>query len=110
MSMMGRLAEVTRVGSVETHVLEVEGLAVDAFHGRRNPVGEFSELRYTAAHERLHVGIVLGTGEPFEFVSLPLFLGEDFAGGADEMSCEISDFAMKAFVRQGEAERNAGIV
>jgi len=33
-----------------------------------------------------------------------LFLGEDFAGGTDEMAGEIANFAMKAFVGQGQAE------
>src|SRR5713226_4858865 len=99
-----------RGGSVEAHVFEVERLAVDAFHRRSNPVGEFAELRDAAAHERLHVGIVLGTREPLEFMSLPLLFRQDFAARADEMTSEISDFAMKAFVRQGEAERNACFV
>src|SRR6266852_5801073 len=97
-------------GSIETHVLKVERLAVDAFHWRSDPVGKLSELGDAAAHERLHIGIVLGTGQPLKFVSLPLFFGENFAGEADEVSGEIADLAMKAFVRQGQSEWNAGLV
>jgi len=65
---------------VEANVLEIERLAVNAFYWGSDPVGEFAEFGDSAAHKGLHVSIVLGTGKPLEFVGLPLFLGEDFAG------------------------------
>ncbi len=95
---------------VEADVLEVEGFAVYAFYRRRDPVGEFSWLGDAAAHKGLHVSIILRTRQPLEFVVLPLSFGEDFAVGADEMAGEIADFAMKAFVRQRQAEGNCGFV
>jgi len=39
-----------------------------------------------------------------------MFFGEDFAAGAYEVAREIADFAMEAFVRQGEAEGNSSFV
>src|SRR5882762_8131075 len=95
---------------VEANVLEVERLAVNAFYWGSDPVGEFAEFGDSAAHKGLHVGIVLRTGEPLEFVGLPLFFGEDFAAGANEVAGEIADFAMKAFVRQRQAEGNSSFV
>src|SRR5712672_1858917 len=99
-----------RFGSVEADVLEIERLAVYAFYWGSDPVGEFAEFGDSAAHKGLHVSIILRTGEPLEFVGLPLFLGEDFARGANEMAGEIADFAMEAFVWQGEAEGNSSFV
>src|SRR5712664_56792 len=99
-----------RISSVEAHVLKVERLAVDAFYRRSNPVGKFAELRDAAAHQRLHILIVIGTGQPLKFVSLPLFFGKDFSGSTDEVSGEVADFAMKALVRQRQTEGNSSFV
>src|SRR6267154_339761 len=99
-----------RLGSVEADVLEVERLSINAFYRGSDPIGEFAEFGDSAAHKGLHIGIVLGSGEPLEFVGLPLLFGEDFTGGADEMACEIADFAMKAFVWQGQAKGNSRFV
>src|SRR5882762_7401993 len=99
-----------RFGSVEADVLEIERLAVNPFYWGSDPVGEFAEFGDSAAHKGLHVSIILRAGEPLEFVGLPLFFGEDFARGADEMPRKIANFAMKAFVRQRQAEGNPGFV
>src|SRR5438876_9122067 len=96
--------------SVETDVFEMQGLVVDAAERRRNPVRKLSRLGHPAAHQRLHEGVVLRTWQPFEFMLFPRLFGQCFAFGADEQAGKVSNFAMKAFVRQGQAEGNAGLI
>src|SRR6516164_6944140 len=95
--------------SVETDVFEIQGLVVDAAERRCNPVRKLSRLAHPPAHQRLHEGVVFRTGQPLEFVLFPSLFRYDFAFGADEVAGKVSDFAMKAFVRQGQAEGNAGL-
>src|SRR5690242_6070634 len=95
---------------VEADVFEIQRLVVDATQRRGNPVCEFSRLGHTASHERLHELIVFRARQPLEFVLFPGLFGEDFALGADEVPRKISYCAMKTLVRQGQAERDSGLI
>src|SRR5215469_8720772 len=85
--------------SVETDVLEIQGLIVDAAQRWRNPVGKFSRLGYAAGHEGLHEGIVFRAGQPIEFVLLPRLFVQNFTVDTNRVAGEVSNCAMKAFVR-----------
>src|SRR5690242_17016489 len=96
--------------SVETDVFEIQRIIVDAAQRWSNPVCEFSRLGHTAGHEGLHELIVLRAWQPFEFVFLPCLFGKHFAVDADEVSRKVSNLTMKSLVRQGQAERDSGLI
>src|SRR5882724_3302307 len=96
--------------SVETHVLEVQRVAVDSTGRWCDPVGELSWFNDAPDHERLNEFMVFRARQPFVFMFFPCLLGQNVAGEADEVTSEVADGAVKAFVWQGEAERNACFV
>src|SRR6267142_1910060 len=117
MSMMGCRGRVLRRNlcvhsceSIEANVFKVQRLIIHPARRRSNPIRKLSELDDAAAHERLHKGMVLGSRHPLGFTLLPEFFAQDFSFGADKVSREIADFAMKSRVRQGQTEWDAGIV
>src|SRR6266446_6495546 len=96
--------------SIEANVFKVQRLIIHPPRRGSNPIRKLTELDDTAAHERLHEGMVLGSRQPLGFTLLPGFLAQNFSFGADKVSREIADFAVKALVRQGQTEGNTGIV
>src|SRR5882762_7371805 len=98
------------LSSMEANVFKVQRLIINPARRGSNPIRKLTELNDTAAHERLHEGMVLGSRQPLGLPFLPGFLAQDFSFGADKVSREIADFAMEALVRQGQTEWNAGIV
>src|SRR6267142_896441 len=96
--------------SIEANVFKVQRLIIHPARRRSNPIRKLAELDDAAGHERLHEGMVLGSRQPLGFTLLPGFFAQNFSFGADKVSREIADFAMEAFVRQGQTERNTGIV
>src|SRR6267142_3657459 len=117
MSMMGCRGRVLRRNlgvhsceSIEANVFKVQRLIIHPTRRGSNPIRKLTELDDTAAHERLHEGMILGSRQPLGFTFLPGFLAQNFSFGADKVSREIADFTMEALVRQGQTERNTGIV
>src|SRR3954447_17137422 len=62
--------------SVEPHVFEVDGLAVDTHDRRRDPPGELAGLDH-AAHQRTHEGAVVLGGQPLALFRVPFGLAHD---------------------------------
>src|SRR6266404_4459369 len=96
--------------SIEANVFKVQRLIIHPARRGSNPIRKLAELDDTAAHERLHEGMILGSRQPLGFTFLPGFLAQNSSFGADKVSREIADFTMEALVRQGQTERNTGIV
>src|ERR1700747_786811 len=95
---------------VKPHVFKVQRLTVYPACRWSNPVCKFPRLDDPSTHQRLDVGIVLETREPFGLAALPRLFAQDFSIRADEVSCEIADRAMKALVWQGQPERNTSAI
>src|SRR6266436_5811685 len=96
--------------SIEANVFKVQRLIIHPPRRGSNPIRKLAELDDTAAHERLHEGMILGSRQPLGFTFLPGFLAQNSSFGADKVSREIADFTMEALVGQGQTEGNAGIV
>src|SRR6266481_282406 len=95
---------------IEPHVFKVQRLTVNPARRWSNPVCKFPRLDDASTHQRLNIGIILGTRKPFGFPALPCFFTQDFSVEADEMSREIADRAVKALMRQGQPERNTSAI
>src|SRR5271168_903236 len=93
-------AESAWSGLIESHVLEIQWLAVDPAYRRRDPIGEFPGFDHAPRHQRLHELVILRTGHPFILIVFPGFFRQNFAIGADEMPGEIADRAVESLVRQ----------
>ncbi len=63
---------------VEAHVLEVDGLAVDAHDRRRDPVGELTGVDHAAHQRNDEVAILVGR-QPFLHPLVPLVVGDGVA-------------------------------
>src|SRR3546814_13004063 len=72
---------------IETHVLEIDRLTVDADHGRCNPVGKLARLDH-APHQGCDKTPVLGRRPPVVFVRLPLLVAQPGAVGRDAYRSE----------------------
>src|SRR5512142_3280383 len=94
---------------VEAHVLEVDGLVVDAAPGRSDPVGEASRLG-DAAHERRDEGAVALRRQPLEMPVRPVGLAHDVAVGIDPRRRERADPAVERLVRRLESKRHAALL
>src|SRR6267142_5716802 len=95
---------------MEANVCKVQRLIIHPARRGSNPIRKLTGFNDTAAHKRLHEGMVLGSWQPLGLSFLPGFLAQNFSLGADKVSREIADFAMEALVRQGQPEGNTGIV
>ena len=87
--------------SMEANVFKVQRLIINPARRGSNPIRKLAGLNDTAAHERLHEGMVPGSRQPLGLSFLPGFPAQDFSFGADEVSREIADFPMETLVRQG---------
>src|SRR5512144_2492099 len=93
-------------GSAEAHVLEVDGLPVDAARGRSDPVGHLARLDHRL-HEAAHVGGVLRGGQPVAMASVPLRLADDVAVRRDLDLAERPDGPVEAAMGQGQGDVDA---
>src|SRR5260370_27748164 len=76
---------------IESNVFKVQRLTVNPARQRSNPIRKLARLHDSSAHQRLHVRIILGIREPFEFVVLPPPFAQDFSIRASTMPSEIAD-------------------
>ena len=88
------------------HVLEVEGLAVDAPRGRRDPVRELAGLD-DGLHEARHVGAILFRGEPFVMPGVPFRLADRAPVRRHLNLGEVADGAMEGAMGQLQLEVDA---
>src|SRR6267143_3519326 len=93
--------------SVESYVLEVDRLGMDAAARRRDPVRELARLDDAPLHHRLDERVVAGARHPLVAARVPGGLGHHLAVRADVVARVIADLAMEALVRQREPERDA---
>src|SRR5205823_7227135 len=83
--------------------------AFDSPDGSRDPVCKLSRLNH-AAHQRLDIGVVGGTGQPAARLAIPFLSRQHPSIGTDGMAGEISDLPVKSKVRQREAERDSELL
>src|SRR5438105_4806694 len=95
--------------SVETYVLEVHGLAVDAHHRRRNPVRELARLNHTA-HQAGDEGAVFAAREPLVLLAGPFGFADDPPIRRNLDARQRADVAVEGLVRRRQAVRQAGLL
>src|SRR6267142_3758620 len=87
----------------QLHVLELDGLAVDAARRRRDPAGELAGLD-DRLHQRRHVDLVLRRGQPVVLAGVPLGLADHAAVGGHAQLAEVADGAVEGAVRQPQLD------
>src|ERR1051325_8042691 len=87
--------------SLQSHVLELERLALDAGGGRGDPVGDLAGLG-DGVHEALDVLAIRAVGEPLVLARLELFRGYQTPVEVEVVSGELADVAVEARRRQAQ--------
>src|SRR5687768_8072441 len=93
---------------IESYVLEVERLRVDAARGRRDPVRELAGLDDRLRHQAPHVLAIGGRGQELVLATAELRLADVVAVEIEELPGERADAAMKALRRQAELDAEIG--
>src|SRR5882762_3391793 len=91
------------MSSIETDVLEIHGLAVDASGRRRDPARELARLG-DPAHQRSDKSTVLLARQPLAHVGLPLGFRQHASVGRHAHSGEGAYLAVECLVRNPQSE------
>src|SRR5579859_3281441 len=101
-----KLRRFTRLLSIESHVVEVDALAVDAGRGRRDPAGEAAGLD-DAPHERCDERAIFPGRQPSGRFAVPPRFAHHLARGRHFDSRQRSDPPVEGLVWKREAEIDA---
>src|SRR6185503_19275902 len=106
---LGAVLPERRPDASETHVLVIEGLAVDALGRGRDPAGDLAAL-VTGDHQRFHELALSRARQPVGDPALPRGLVDAISIGIEARLREHADPAVEAPVGEREAETGAALL